>query len=53
MDPMLACALAFKTGMTFFRINVSIFVSKWVGDSEKMVHVLDEVVRQLNTYFQL
>ena len=48
---MLACALAYETGMTFLRINVSILVSKWVGDSVKMVHVLDEVVSQLNFYY--
>ena len=48
---MLACALAYETGMTFFRINVSILLSKWVGDSAKMVHVLHEVVCQLNFYY--
>ena len=43
---MLACALAYETG-----INVSIFVSKWVRGSGRMVHVLDEVVSQINFYY--
>lgn len=42
---MLAKAAAESTGSTFFNVTASVLVSKWHGESEKIVHALFKVAR--------